>query len=56
MNLQSLGTLEDFALCAEVSEEADSYDLSFGKGHFEAAKAKVTGTNSSLKFSWGGMF
>lgn len=45
--------LEDFALCAEVSGEADSYDLSFGKGHFEAAKAKVTGTNSSLKFSLG---
>ncbi|KAM7326805.1 hypothetical protein ACRRTK_013172 [Alexandromys fortis] len=37
---QSHGTLEDFALCAEVSGEADGYDLSFGKGHFEAAKAK----------------
>lgn len=51
MNLQSHGTLEDFAPCAEVSREADTYDLSFGKGHFEAAKAKVTGTG--LKFSLG---
>lgn len=43
----------DFALCAEVSGEVDSYDLSFGKGHLEAAKAKVTGIDSGFKFSLG---